>query len=538
MALSALGSAASFAAITMTVNTEAGQTISGTHKFVARVTSNHLVTSVEFYVGDDLRGTDDSTPYEFTLDTLEETQGKIEVTFAAYNAEGESTKKVLSLNVENEMSKGVAFHVARSTELLTDGKLDEAIYAARVALKIEPTNNPARVAMARANFAKGVYDIAQKFAEDAVATEPTNRDARALLAAINLRKAFSASGPDSVELIQGALQIAAKNQFEILINAADNAGEPTGENILPYVDKQIEAHRYNRAVQVLKPVFDADVKVNEVADRYVYALIRLSRFAEAQTAIRQHKQFGEPSGYMYALEAIMLQFYGQVAPSEEAEKEAILSAAGSDFVKYAQAYLALARNRIPVLNGVAREFQESGAANSMANYYRAVAAYYSRDYDGTRSLFERAVLADPANYDMFIERGNQTLDAVNALGMTGEDARKQRQIALAYFNAALAARPESFEALTGLSIAHTMLGNYEEAVSFGRGATAAAPQYGAGHFALSSAYRGANNMTASRAALNEAGKVDPRLAGRSTPRPDEAWQFFFLNARIPLIPAP
>ncbi len=531
-------SMSSFAAITMTINTESGKTLAGTHKFVVRATSDHLVTNVEFYVGDDLRDTDESTPYEFSLDTLEESEGAIKVTFAAFNSEGESVKKTLDLKIDNEMTKGVDFHVQKSTDLLRDGKLPEAVYAARVALKIEPTNNKARVAMARANFAMGVYDIAQKFAEDVVAEQPDNRDARALLAAINLRKAFSASGDDSITIIQGALQSAAKNQFEILLNSAESAGEPTGTNLLPYVDKQIEAHRYNRAIQVLKPQFDADTKVSEIADRYVYSLIRLGRFTEAQTVMRQHRRLGEASGYMYALEALLLQYYGDVAKSEESEKEALLSATGSLFVKYSQAYLALARNKIAVFNGVLKELEENAPVGSMSNYYRAIGAYYNRDYDRAKSLFETSVLADPANYDMFIERGNQSIDAVNSLQLTGEEADNRRKVALAYFNAALAARPESFEALTGLSIVHTMLGNNEQAVSFGRGAVAAAPEYGAANFALSSAYRASSNMTAARSALAAAGKADPRLAGRSTPRPEEAWQFFYLSARIPLIPAP
>ena len=133
-----------FSAITMTLNTESGKTLSGTYKFFARVSSEHLVTNVEFYVGDDLRDTDDSTPYEFYLDTLEEPEGSVKVTFAAYNSEGESVKKVLDLKIDNGMSKGLDFHVDHSTELLRQSKYDEAIEACRIALKIEPTNNKAR----------------------------------------------------------------------------------------------------------------------------------------------------------------------------------------------------------------------------------------------------------------------------------------------------------------------------------------------------------------------------------------------------------
>ncbi|MEZ5162384.1 MAG: Ig-like domain-containing protein [Fimbriimonadaceae bacterium] len=58
--------------MTMTTNLTDGQAIAGTFQFEVRVQSEALVTNVEFYVGDDLRSTDSSTPYNFMLDTLEE----------------------------------------------------------------------------------------------------------------------------------------------------------------------------------------------------------------------------------------------------------------------------------------------------------------------------------------------------------------------------------------------------------------------------------------------------------------------------------
>ncbi|MEZ5162385.1 MAG: hypothetical protein R2688_01285 [Fimbriimonadaceae bacterium] len=60
---------------------------------------------------------------------------------------------------------------------MTSSKFDDAIQACRVALKIDGKNNKARMAMARANFGKGIYDVAQKFAEDVSADDPKNTEA-------------------------------------------------------------------------------------------------------------------------------------------------------------------------------------------------------------------------------------------------------------------------------------------------------------------------------------------------------------------------
>lgn len=525
------------AAMTMTVNTKDGDTISGKHQFVVRVQSEHLVTNVEFYVGDDLRDTDESTPYQFGLDTIEEKQGPLMVTFAAFDSEGNSVKQKLSLKIDNGFEKGVDFHVNRSNELLKESKFADAVEACRVALKIDPKSNKARLAMARANFAVGTMDVAQKFAEDVVASDADNVEAKSLLTAINLRKAFKASGEDSVMLISGALQTAAKNQFDILNLRAD-AISLSDSNLVAYVDAQLQAHRYARAIQALKPKFDADQKNSDIADRLAYALLRSARYSELQAVIALNKRFGEPSGYMFAIEALSLQAQNSTSASEDSEKEALLSDPSSMAVKYTQAALALGRNKLDVLSNIVNDLDRSAPNEPMTNYYRAIRAYYTRDWDGSKLAFQNCVLADPANYDMFIEKGNQSLEVVYSLGLTGTEAKNRREIAVAYFNAALNARPESFEALTGLSVAHNLLGDTDKAVSFGRGAVAAAPEYGAAGYALAAAFRSARDTQNAGSALAAAAKVDKGLVGLPLPKPEDAYIYFYRHGRIPLIPAP
>ncbi len=526
------------AAMTMTVNTKSGDTIGGTYKFDVRVQSEHLVTNVEFYVGDDLRSTDESTPYQFDFDTLEEAQGKLIVTFAAFNSEGESVKQKLDLTIDNGFSKGVQFHVDQSKEFLRTSKFNEAIQSSRIALKIDSKSNIARMAMARANFAKGIMDVAQKFAEDVVTDDPKNVDAKSLLTAISLKKVFSASGDDTVSTIQGALQSASKNQFDLLNMRADSAGEPTGDNLIPYADAQISAHRYSRAISALMPTFEKSQADSEIANRLAFAQLRSARFSDLGKTILLHKRYGEPDAYFFAIEAIAFQLNGDTAKSELSEREALLSDPTNKAVKYSQAYLALARTKMPVLASITSELENISPNDPMNGYYKTISAYYNRDIDAARYAFQTALLADPANYDLFIERGNQQIQSVYSLGLTGSAKTDQFLIAAAYYKAALEARPESFEALTALCIVNLLMGKNEDAVTYGRGASAAAPEYGIANFALAAAFRATNNTAGANAAMKAAGETDSRLKGRLVPKPEEAYTYFYRNARIPLIPSP
>ena len=111
--------------------------VSGERKFRVLVESKSPISQVEFYVGSDLRDTDTSTPYEFKIDTLEMDDGDVKLTFAAYTSDGKSTKKAVTVKVDNGVSKGAAFHIQQAEELLRNSKWDEAITAGRIALKAE-----------------------------------------------------------------------------------------------------------------------------------------------------------------------------------------------------------------------------------------------------------------------------------------------------------------------------------------------------------------------------------------------------------------
>ena len=150
-----------------------------------------------------------------------------------------------------------------------------------------------------------------------------------------------------------------------------------------------------------------------------------------------------------------------------------------------------------------------------------------------------AVLAEPASYETFVERAHQALTLTVQTGVDADEQKYQRDVALAYFDAALGAKPDSFEALTGKAVALLMAGKAQEAASSARAAAGAGPEYAAAHYALSAALFAVRDNAGATAALKTAEALDPKgLRGRPVPNATTAWRYAFVNGRAPLVSPP
>ncbi len=557
LALAGLMTSAANASISMTPNVKDGDTISGEFTFTITVQSDSLVNSVEFYVGSDLRDSDESTPYEFKVDTLNETQGDFSVTFAAYNKGGESVKKTFKLKIDNGLDKGAAFHVSKGNDAITNSQWSTALYEARVALKIDANNNDARILMARANLGKGVLDLAEKYADDAVAAAPNDANALGVLSVVNLRKAFTAASvggdkEEAVKRIQGSLVKAAATRKKVLDMAVDNFGTVTDANRLAYCDALIAAGRYSLVVGQLDTVLRKDLKNNDVANRLLYAEIRGGRFRQAAQLLENLRKFGSQDGYGYGLRACFEAYLGDMSGALDAEKEAILDDPTGMGVKTAQAYLALRRADTKTAGTILSALTNAEGQSPVVNYAMCALAFMTGDYETSRSHYETALLAEPADYDVLVEKGNQSLFFSLRTDLSGDDAdypKRQRALSRAFFEAALAARPESFEALTGLACVAMMDGRKDDAVKMAKAATAAGPEYAAAHWVYAAALfdttTGADPDTAAKigdaakAEVKKGESLDPNsLQGRPYPNSRSAWDYFYTHGRIPCLLGP
>lgn len=530
--------------VKVTVNVDDKATISGQTKFKVSVQAKNAVNQVEFYVGDDLRSTDDSTPYEFTLDTIAEKEGALKLKFAAFTSEGDRGEKVLDLTIDNQLDKGADFHVDRAKELVANSKWDEAIAAGRVALKAKEKYLPAEIVMARANLGKGVFDTAQKFIDDALAQEPNNPEVLQLASAIRLKAAFmtlnrGGDKNETAKAIKQALLAAVQARSTYLGNLLDKIGAVTDTNRMSYVDTAILAHRYSRAIDALATIWKKDFKNTAVANRLLYAQLRSSRLSDAAQTIADYEKFGSVDAYGNALRAIFYNRVGKIDQSNDAEREAILGDSQDLGVRTTQAFLALIRQNKTALGQISTDLAKDEGNRPIVNYYLSTILFVNGYFEESQNAFQKAAMGDPANYDMFIEAGNQAIILANQPSAKSDDKKLQMAAARSYFEVALAVRPDSFEALTGLSILDLMDGKTEDAVRRARAATAASKEYAAGHYALSAALGTLGNSQEGIKCADIAGKLDDaNLGGRGIPTVMQVWQYFYRYGRMPLITPP
>ena len=538
----ALASAA-HASITLKVNTPDGATIHGEHKFVVTADATNLVTQVEFYVGDDLRGTDNSTPYEFTLDTLSEKEGNITVTFSGYTTEGESDKKTFTYKIDNGLGKGIDAHLAAAKAALTEKKWDEAMASAKVALLIDPENNEARMAMARANFGKGVTDLAQKYVEDVLASDPKNVAAQELLAGININRAFNTFSTGdrmaTIESIVASLKRAGESRRQAMDDRIAAFGEVTDANLYSYLDLLMEGGRYSIVIQKLTPVADKDRQDSFASNYLMYAQMRAGRFADAYARLKVFERYGAPDVYTYALKAILMQFFGEYDKALEAEREAILNDPSNAGVKYAQVYNALSREDAGALSRLLNDLQKNEVPSPLQDYYKSALQFRMQQNNEAADSIRSSLLSNPGLYDAYIERANQIIAYSQSSNLGQEEANAQRTLAKGFLEAALAIKPESFEALTGLSNLSMLWNKDEDAVNYATAATKAGPQYAPAFYALSASLLKVRRNADSNEALKSAEKLDYYgLRGRPAPNPSQSWRYFYRAGRTPLIAPP
>jgi len=549
--------------VEITVDIKDGEAITGERSIrVTASATNSYITQVEFYVGNDLRDSDTSTPYEFKIDSLAEPDGTLQLKFRAYSESGQNAEKVVNVKIDNQLGRGVAYHLEQGQAALTDRKFREAIVSGRIALRIDEKNVPARILLARANFGLNVFDSAQKFAEDALAIEPNNVQALDLVAATNLRRSLNLvarEGGNRSEFIANskiAMKTAVEARRKALDLAVDNFGPVTEANLKAYSDAAIRASRFSLAISQLGPAFDKDNRDASIANRLAYAQMRSGRVNDALKTMALHKRYGKPDAYGYALLAVLESEASGATASDEAMKEALLSDPNNLGVQTAQAYLALRNNRVATLRQLANSAARDAGGIPEVLYYRSAVSNRLGDYGAARRFFGQAVLAEPAFEAAYIEAGNESLAILQSGRQVAADqTRYFYESAQAMYEAALAARPESVDALCGLALVAMFQNKPQDAINFAEAAVRANPEDGAAYYAASGAYsKMASALTRTgggqfnpdvtkfgrlaQEAITKANQLDPRnLGGRVIPRESDLWQYL-TEAGRPVVMTP
>lgn len=565
----------------ITVDAENGELIDRPRTFKVGVVSDKPVTQVEFYVGEELRDSDTSIPYEFSLDPLNEKDGDLAVKFVAYNEDGEAGSKTIRVRLDSGLSKGADFHFQRARDLFARADWNEAIRAGQIVLRVDKNHVPARLLMARAYFWNHIYDKAQQLAEDALALEPNNRELKDLLIAVNLRKAFSAAsvGTDRAEAyknVKAALTNAVNSRRELLRSSFDALGAPTDANRLRYADAAIRIHKYNAAIQALDQPFRT-APTADVANRLAYARARQGQPDAALHTLDLAERARCLDAYGWALRSMLLahktDMRGSMSALDAAVKaESQMSAA----VAVARVYYSMMKGDVGAIRNLATQTVAAHPADPVAQYYKFLVFNRLGEQSGAERALEESVLLEPGQTDAYVEAAGQQLNRFfNATKKPSADEvdwiLKYGEM---YVDAALAARPESPEALVARSFIQFMRGKPNDTYATVNAALRVAPDYAPAHYTAASvfyalqselraeiarmSYGGGDGRVderereainkqqrlldnldgAAKDSLSAAARLDPRLKGRGTPKVSDAFTYWFGYGRLAIIPAP
>lgn len=531
--------------LALSIDAKDGDTIHGERTLRVSVTSDAAINQVEMYVNGELRDTDTSTPYEFKLDTVGMDDGPIKLRFKAYTVESKSGEKSITLTVDNELSKGAAYHVSKGNDLLSDGKYAEARDQGKIALKIEKGNVGARIVLARAYSGLGELDQAQLQAEEAKATDPNNATALNLLAGINVRRAFNIyAKPDAdraevLKQIKDALSAAVTSRKAALDAAVDNM-KPDPANPLPYADAALRARRYGAAITVLTAAFAMDQKNPAIGERLAYAQLRSDRTQDALNTLKSlQRAAGSLSGYASALKAVALADSGDDAGSDDAMRDAVLSDSENLGVRTAQAYIALKRNQTSAIARLSSDLQKDQGQRPDVRYFQMAVAAHGQDYGQADRAFQVGVLAEPASPDLYVEYANDAIAITQRANIDAKAKAQHYAEARVYFETALLARPEASEALAGLAMVSAFENKPAESVRYAQAAVSAAPNDAGAYYALAAAQSLARNVAAAQAANDKAQRLDPKyLGGRQIPDAPAVWRYLETSGRPVVLAAP
>jgi tetratricopeptide (TPR) repeat protein len=592
--------------VQVNANVKNGETIVGERRIRVTVTSNNPVREVEFYAGKDLRDKDTSTPYEFVVDSLAENDGNLPLRFVARTTEGEVGEAKITVKIDNGVSKGAAFHIDAGEKALQESKWDDAVTAGRIALKADPQSTVARMILARAYFMKGDTAKAQKNAEDVLESKPNDAAALDLLSAINLKAAFSTyiseggNRKDALESMRGAFKTAVESRRKVLDETVD--AQPT-TNVNAYADTAFRAGRYNLPIPALRTAVEKDNRDGAVANRLAYAYLRQGRYTEAVNVLNTLQKNGGMDAFSFAAMAVAKAEAGDIKGSDDAIREALVSDPEDLSVIAAQAHIALKFVRNPLANmfqlnyddlsggeaaakiasretlrKLVNQLEQAAGARTETQYYKEALYNKLSEYAKAQTAFERAVLAEPANYDAFIEAGNRLLASTQLQNMDAQAKEQALSTAAIMFDTALIARPDSSQALTGMALVSTINGKMEQAIKFADAAVRANPEYAAAQVALGTAFqlasvnlrkqadaireksRKAGTTAAEKAEMESqarqiedqsnaygrqsrdaglaAAKADKRTEGQELSKPYAAWRYYSAGGRTPVLPQP
>lgn len=374
-----------------------GAVIHDTSTIVAKVMPDGDVgiEKVEFAVDDQLKATDQSTPYSFDWDTLDEKEGAHTITATAFDAKGRTAKARLSVTIDNEFALGADAHAETALAALKEGDAAKATRYAKRALKISPTNFKAARALA------GIYRAAGDL-NKAVATldkaemPPKEIDARVELVALHVAKADESGGAEEFLTECVAAGDIWKKVNELRLENAKAAG--TGpQAAIALGDAYFAARNWQAAIRAYQSTGDVDTAPVEALGRHVLTQIRAGKLKEATAYLAQIVRAKRADENTAVLQSMLALLDHQLTKARELVQDG--SESGSLPAMVARMYTDMPLKKDKEAQDLADKVAKLAPNNADVQLAIAVA---TRDEVDSRKAVMRALALDPTVPEAYV----------------------------------------------------------------------------------------------------------------------------------------
>jgi len=527
---------------TITVNLENGATVKGVVKVVARVQSEKLVERVEFSVDGVLREVDESTPYEYEWDTLTDAEGERTLKIVAFLEGGKSVSKEIKLIIDNGVALGAEHHYRQAREAFAEGKFEEALYHARVALKADSAHREARILQVQTLLRLGRAAEADEAVEDLVRLFPDSLEAQELRVAASLRRARNAR--NERELLRNAIEA----QHQINQTRLKTVGEASvADAIVARATLRLAEGEASSAINDFLSLIEREPNNPRYLNMLAYAYLQAGRLRDVivitNTAIRR----GVANDYTYAIRGLAAALLNDTREQERAFAEAEKIDKESKALLVARANLALLNRRPTVVGRLAAQAQGLSDNTPQTAFLRYWSFVANREYDRAKDAFWRVLGLDPLTAEAYQLRG--MLNLMEGLRPGDENLLP---VAREWFELALQARPNYAPAHLGIALSYALeayttkrdgnrpsaetLQKAEEALNkaLAQARDTAWAQVGASYI-----YTELGKTIEADRAIRRAAQIDPnRVTSLTPPEPARALELLMTLAFVPVFPAP
>ncbi len=527
---------------TITLNLKEGDTISGTTKVVATVQSDKLVLRVEFSVDDILREVDESTPYEFEWDTITDAEGERRLKVVAILEGNQNVMKEIKVRIDNGVDKGANYHYQQAREAFINGKFDDAIRSARIALKADSSLKDARILLIQALLRQGRTQEADDAVEDLVRLFPDSIEGYEFRVAASLRRARTAR--NERELVREAIT-ARRKMYELRLKALSENNAP--DAIAQRARLLIALGQADSTLPDLVALTQREDRNTRYLNLLAYAYLCAGRLRDAvvtaQTAVRR----GIADDYTYAIRGLASGILGDERDSQAAFAEAEKIDKDSKALLTAQAALAMLDRRPITVGRLTARAQDLSDNTPQVAFMRYWSYVLNREFDRARDAFWRVLDLEALMPEAYTLRGLQNI----AGGLEPGD-EQLLEVARGWFELALEARPNYAPAQLGIALSYACevyvarrdgqkpsdeaLKNAEEALNKALAITRDTAWMQAGaSFVLDQIGKG---READRAILR-ASQLDPRRINTvRPPDPPRLLEILYSQMFIPIMPPP